>query len=121
VNAEKSEGPRRVSAGSRRSRLNIVPNAFGQAAGLTLTFAATIRAAGRGRAVEITAFERRHMVALRAGLDQEYEAHDGLEQGTKKRPISAPNVESGLRLDLFGNSRFISEGFAYRGLRREKR
>ena len=67
-----------------RRRLKIIPNAFGEKAVLKLMFAAMTRAAERWRAVKITDFERRQMTALRAELDQEYEAQTGLKQGASK-------------------------------------
>ncbi len=67
-----------------RRRLKIIPNAFGEKAVLKLMFAAMTRAAERWRAVKITDFERRQMAALRAELDQEYEAHNGLKHGASK-------------------------------------
>ena len=67
-----------------RRRLKIIPNAFGEKAVLKLMFAAMTRAAERWRAVKITDFERRQMAALRAELDQEYEAQNGLKQGASK-------------------------------------
>ena len=67
-----------------RRRLKIIPNAFGEKAVLKLMFAAMTRAAERWRAVKITDFERRQMAALRAELDQEYEAQNGLTQGASK-------------------------------------
>ena len=67
-----------------RRRLKIIPNAFGEKAVLKLMFAAMTRAAERWRDVKITDFERRQMAALRAELDQEYEAQNGLEKRTSK-------------------------------------
>ena len=67
-----------------RRRLKIIPNAFGEKAVLKLMFAAMTRAAERWRAVKITDFERRQMAALRAELDQEYEAQAGLVKQTSK-------------------------------------
>jgi transposase-like protein len=67
-----------------RRRLKIIPNAFGEKAVLKLMFAAMTRAAERWRAVKITDFERRQMAALRAELDQEYEAQIGLTKNTSK-------------------------------------
>ena len=67
-----------------RRRLKIIPNAFGEKPVLKLMFAAMTRAAERWRAVKITDFERRQMAALRAELDQEYEAHNGLKQSPSK-------------------------------------
>src|SRR3546814_13634615 len=64
-----------------RRRLKIIPNAFGEKPVLKLMFAAMTRAAERWRAIKITDFERRQMAALRAELDQEYEAQTGLEIG----------------------------------------
>ncbi len=61
-----------------RGRLKISPNAFGEKPVLKLMFGAMIRAAERWRAIKITDFERRQMNALRAELDQEYEAQTGL-------------------------------------------
>ncbi len=65
-----------------RRRLKIIPNAFGEKPVLKLMFAAMTRAAERWRAVKITDFERRQMAALRAELDQEYEAQTGLVKQT---------------------------------------
>jgi len=67
-----------------RRRLKIIPNAFGEKPVLKLMFAAMTRAAERWRAVKITDFERRQMAALRAELDQEYEASTGLANGASK-------------------------------------
>ena len=67
-----------------RRRLKIIPNAFGEKAVLKLMFGAMIRAAERWRAIKITEFERRQMVALRKELDQEYEAAIGLNAKTSK-------------------------------------
>ena len=67
-----------------RRRLKIIPNAFGEKAVLKLMFAAMTRAAERWRAVKISDFERRQMRALRAELDQEYEAQNGLTQSASK-------------------------------------
>ena len=61
-----------------RRRLKIIPNAFGEKAVLKLMFAAMTRAAERWRAIRITDFERRQMVAIKSELDQEYEAEVGL-------------------------------------------
>jgi hypothetical protein len=41
-------------------------------------FAAMIRAAEHWRAIKITDFERRQMAAVKAELDHEYEARNGL-------------------------------------------
>ena len=62
-----------------RRRMKIIPNAFGEKAVLKLMFAAMTRAADRWRAIKVTDFERRQMAALRAELDNEYEAEAGLE------------------------------------------
>lgn len=67
-----------------RRRLKIIPNAFGEKAVLKLMFAAMTRAAERWRAIKITDFERRQMAAVRAELDQEYEAQTGLTKPTSK-------------------------------------
>ena len=67
-----------------RRRLKIIPNAFGEKAVLKLMFAAMTRAAERWRAVKVTDFERRQMIALRAELDREYEAQSGLAKPTSK-------------------------------------
>ena len=61
-----------------RRRLKIIPNAFGEKPVLKLMFGAMIRAAERWRAIKITDFERRQMVAVRQELDHEYEAQNGL-------------------------------------------
>ena len=61
-----------------RRRLKIIPNAFGEKPVLKLMFGAMIRAAERWRAIKVTDFERRQMVAIRQELDQEYEARNGL-------------------------------------------
>lgn len=61
-----------------RRRLKIIPNAFGEKPVLKLMFGAMIRAAERWRAIRVTDFERRQMAAIRAELDQEYEARNGL-------------------------------------------
>ncbi len=62
-----------------RRRLKIIPNAFGKKAVLKLMFAAMTRAAERWRAIKVTEFERRQMAALREELDNEYDAHIGLQ------------------------------------------
>ena len=70
-----------------RRRLKIIPNAFGEKPVLKLMFGAMIRAAERWRAIKVTDFERRQMKALRAELDQEYEAQTGLaKQASKDKP-----------------------------------
>jgi transposase-like protein len=79
-----------------RRRLKIIPNAFGEKAVLKLMFAAMTRAAERWRAVKITDFERRQMIAVRAELDQEYEAQTGLAKQTSKG-LSADNLSSSSR------------------------
>jgi len=61
-----------------RRRLKIIPNAFGEKPVLKLMFGAMIRAAERWRAIRVTDFERRQMVAVRQELDHEYEASNGL-------------------------------------------
>ena len=61
-----------------RRRLKIIPNAFGERAVLKLMFGAMIRAAERWRNIRITEFERRQMAAVRTGLDELYEAENGL-------------------------------------------
>lgn len=61
-----------------RRRLKIIPNAFGEKPVLKLMFGAMIRAAERWRAIKITDFERRQMIAVRQELDQEYETRNGL-------------------------------------------
>jgi putative transposase len=71
-----------------RRRLKIIPNAFGEKPVLKLMFGAMIRAAERWRAIRITDFERRQMVATRSELDQEYEARNGLR--TKPSAGAAP-------------------------------
>lgn len=63
-----------------RRRLKIIPNAFGEKPVLKLMFGALIRAAERWRAIRITDFERRQMIAVRQELDQEYEARDSLNK-----------------------------------------
>jgi len=67
-----------------RRRLKIIPYAFGEKAVLKLMFAAVTRAAERWRAVKVTDFERRQMMALREELDSEYEAQSGLAKPTSK-------------------------------------
>ncbi|MGF1609948.1 MAG: hypothetical protein ACFCUQ_11170, partial [Kiloniellales bacterium] len=67
-----------------RRRLKIIPNAFREKPVLKLMFAAMTRAAERWRAIKITDFERRQLAALRAELDQEYEAQTGLDRGDSK-------------------------------------
>jgi len=79
-----------------RRRLKIIPNAFGEKAVLKLMFAAMTRAAERWRAVKITDFERRQMMAVRAELDQEYEAQTGLAKQSSKGP-SVDNLSSSSR------------------------
>ena len=64
--------------------MKIIPNAFGEKAVLKLMFGAMTRAAERWRAVKITDFERRQMVALRAEFDQEYEAQTSLNRRPSK-------------------------------------
>jgi putative transposase len=61
-----------------RRRLKIIPNAFGEKPVLKLMFGAMIRAAERWRAIKVTDFERRQMVAIRQELDHEYDAQNGL-------------------------------------------
>jgi len=61
-----------------RRRLKIIPNAWGEKPVLKLMFGAMIRASERWRAVKISDFERRQMATLRAELDDEYEARNGL-------------------------------------------
>jgi transposase-like protein len=63
-----------------RRRLKIIPNGFGDKPVLKLMFGAMIRAAERWRAIRITDFERRQMATVRAGLDQQYEAGNGLNR-----------------------------------------
>ena len=65
-----------------RRRLKIIPNAFGEKPVLKLMFGAMIRAAERWRAIRVTDFERRQMLALRQELDHEYEANNGLVKPT---------------------------------------
>ncbi len=79
-----------------RQRLKIIPNAFGEKAVLKLMFDAMTRAAERWRAVKITDFERRQMIAVRAELDQEYETQTGLAKQTSKG-LSADNLSSSSR------------------------
>ena len=70
-----------------RRRLKIIPNAFGEKAVLKLMFAAMTRAAERWRAIKVTEFERRQMAALREELDNEYDAHIGLQtRPSKEKP-----------------------------------
>jgi len=73
-----------------RRRLKIIPNAFGEKPVLKLMFGAMIRAAERWRAIRITDFECRQMVAIRQELDQEYEAGNNL---TAKTSANAPNLK----------------------------
>jgi hypothetical protein len=61
-----------------RRRIKIIPNAFGEKAVLKLMFGAMIRAAERWRAIKVTDFERRQMVAVRQELDRAYETRNGL-------------------------------------------
>ena len=50
-------------------------------------FAAMTRAAERWRAIKVTEFERRQMAALREELDNEYDAHIGLQtRPSKEKP-----------------------------------
>ncbi len=65
-----------------RRRLKIIPNAFGEKPVLKLMFGAMIRAAERWRAIRVTDFERRQMVALRQELDHQYEAPNDLVKPT---------------------------------------
>jgi putative transposase len=74
-----------------RRRLKIIPNAFGEKPVLKLMFGAMIRAAERWRAIRITDFERRQMIALRRDLDHEYEARNAAA-----KPTSAENHPSKL-------------------------
>jgi transposase-like protein len=67
-----------------RRRLKIIPNAFGEKPVLKLMFGAMIRAAERWRAIKVTDFERRQMKALRAELDQQYQAQTGLAKQPSK-------------------------------------
>ncbi len=67
-----------------RRRLKIIPNAWGEKPVLKLMFAAMTRAAERWRAIKVTDFERRQMVALRDEMDQEYKAQNGLDTETSK-------------------------------------
>jgi putative transposase len=53
-------------------------DAFGEKPVLKLMFGAMIRAAERWRAIRVTDFERRQLIALRQELDQEYEARNGI-------------------------------------------
>jgi transposase-like protein len=76
-----------------RRRLKIIPNAFGEKAVLKLMFAAMKRAAERWRAIKVTGFERRQMAAVRAELDQEYEAQTGLAKQASKG-ITANDLSS---------------------------
>jgi putative transposase len=70
-----------------RRRLKIIPNAFGEKPVLKLMFGAMIRAAERWRAIRITDFERRQMIAVRQELDQEYEAPNSLyKKAAAKEP-----------------------------------
>ncbi len=81
-----------------RRRLKIIPNAFGEKAVLKLMFATMTRAAERWRAVKITDFERRQMAAIRAELDQAYEAQNGLDKpASKAKPQT--NYPASLGLD----------------------
>jgi transposase-like protein len=79
-----------------RRRLKIIPNAFGEKPVLKLMFAAMIRAAERWRAIKITDFERRKMAAVRAELDHEYEARNGLatkpSAGNRTKLSSSPRT-----------------------------
>ena len=61
-----------------RRRLKIIPNVFGEKPVLKLMFGAMIGAAERWRAIRISDFERRQMVAIKEELDQEYQARNGL-------------------------------------------
>ena len=67
-----------------RRRLKIIPNAFGERAVLKLMFGALIRAAERWKSIKFTEFERRQMAAVKTELDQEYEAHVGLNRQSSK-------------------------------------
>jgi putative transposase len=79
-----------------RRRLKIIPNAFGEKPVLKLMFAAMIRAAERWRAIKITDFESRKMAAVRAELDHEYEARNGLatkpSAGNRTKLSSSPRT-----------------------------
>jgi putative transposase len=58
---------------------------------LKLRFGALIRAAERWRPINVTAFERRQIAAVRKELDQEYEAQVGLKtRAQKMRPLAQP-------------------------------
>ncbi len=72
-----------------RRRLKIIPNAFGEKAVLKLMFAAMTRAAERWRAIKVTEFERRQMAALREELDNEYDAHIGLQTRPSEEKLQA--------------------------------
>lgn len=72
-----------------RRRLKIIPNAFGEKPVLKLMFGAMIRAAERWRAIRVTDFERRQMVAVRQELDHEYEASNGLVKPSSDDKCSA--------------------------------
>ena len=73
-----------------RRRLKIIPNAFGEKPVLKLMFGAMIRAAERWRALKVSDFERRQMIAVREELDREYEAQIGL---AKTAPGRTPAVK----------------------------
>jgi putative transposase len=77
--------------------LKIIPNAFGEKAVLKLMFGAMTRAAERWRSIRLTEFERRQMAALRQELDQDYEAHVGLDTTRSKR-AAATKIPSNLRI-----------------------
>jgi putative transposase len=68
----------------------------GRAAQRALMFAAMIRAAERWRAIKVTDFERRKMAAVRAELDHEYEARNGLatkpSAGNRTKLSSSPRT-----------------------------
>jgi putative transposase len=51
---------------------------------LKLMFGALIRAAERWKSIKFTEFERRQMAAVKTELDQEYEAHVGLNRQSSK-------------------------------------
>ncbi len=68
-----------------RRRIKIIPNAFGEKAVLKLMFGAMIRAAERWRAIKVTDFERRQMVAVRQELDRAYETRPR-NKGSQCRP-----------------------------------
>jgi transposase-like protein len=60
--------------GEERRRTKVIPHAFGERAVLKLMYAALIRAAERWRAIKMTEFERRQLLAIKEQLDHAFAA-----------------------------------------------